>query len=71
MKLQKDINLEGILKYNGIIILEEKKMNQLLYFLLIIEKNIMLEIIMIVLLVVKMKAQDLDVDGQKYILVGL
>ena len=67
MKQQKDINLEVILNYNGII-QEQKKINQLLYFPLIIEKNIMQETIMIQFTVIQMKAQDLDVDTQKYTL---
>ena len=65
-KQQKDINLEVILNYNGII-KEEKQINQLLYFHLIIEKNIMQEIIIVLLAVIQMKDLDLDVDTQKYI----
>ena len=67
LKQQKDINLEVILNYNGIAQKKEKQINQLLYFLLIIKKNIMQEIIMILLDVIQIMVHGLDVVTQKYI----
>ena len=67
LKQQKDINLEVILNHNGIIQEQEKQINQHLYFLLIIEKNILQEIIMILLDAFQAKDRDLDAVTQKYI----
>ena len=71
LRQQKDINLEDILNYNGINQEKVKKINQLLYFLLIKEKNILPEMIIILSPVFLMKAQDLEVLGQKYIFIKL
>ena len=60
LKLKKDINLEDILSYNGILKENFKKIKVHLFFLLIIEKNIYLEIIMILFIVVLIMAQFLD-----------
>ena len=67
MKQQKDINLEVIPNYNGIVQKKEKQINQLLYFPLIIEKNIMQEITIILLNVIQIIVHGLDVATQKYI----
>ena len=67
MKQQKDINLVDILNYNGTFQEREKKINQLLYFPLIIEKNIMLEII-ILLFALQIIVPGLEIEvSQKYI----
>ena len=68
LKQQKDINLEDILNYNGIVNqVRGKQINLLLYFQLIKIKNLQLEIIVVQLPVIHMKGLDLDVVGQKFI----
>ena len=68
LKQQKDINLEDILNYNGIVNqVRGKQINLLLYFQLIKIKNLQLEIIVVQLPVIHMKGKDLNVVGQKFI----
>ena len=67
MKQQKDINLEVILNYNGIVQEQQKKINQLFYFHLIIGKNTMQKIIMNLFPVIQIVVHGLDTAIQKSI----